>query len=59
MAPDAVTWRLRRVAELLAARGIVTKGVDMSPHAVTARLAVLGSLSDMCRRLAKIGQPLR
>jgi hypothetical protein len=37
--------------------------VDMSAPAVTARLTArlrtLGALSDMCRRLVEIGEPLR
>jgi hypothetical protein len=59
MSAAAVTARLRVMAELLAHRGFVTKGVDMSPAAVTARLRVMGSLADMCRRLAEVGPRLR
>lgn len=54
-----VTFRLRELARLLDARGFVTKGVDMSSAAVTARLRMLGALSDMCRRLVKVGERLR
>lgn len=57
--PAAVTARLRELSRLLAARGFVVKGVDMSPPAVTARLKILGGLSDMCLRLAKVGERLR
>ena len=59
MGRDAIARRLRQAAQLLAARGFTAKGVDMSPRAVSARLEVLGSLSDMCRRLAKVGESLR
>jgi hypothetical protein len=59
MTPAAVTARLREMAALLAARGLVSKGVDMTPAAVTARLRAMGALSDMCRKLAPVGQHLR
>jgi hypothetical protein len=47
------------MAARLDARGFVTKGVDMTPAAVTARLVTPGALSDMGRRLAPIGRRLR
>jgi hypothetical protein len=53
MRPDAVTARLRTVAELLSMRGFVQKGVDMSAAAVTLRLRTLATLSDMCARLVR------
>lgn len=59
MSAEAVTDRLREIERLRAARGSHRKGVDMSAEAVTARLRTLGSLSDMCLRLVKIGEPLR
>jgi len=59
MDAQAVTARLREVARLLAARGFVKKGIDMSPAAVTARLRTLGALCDMCRRLTALGPRLR
>jgi hypothetical protein len=59
MSPAGVTERLRRMAELLHARGFVTKGVDMSARAVSERLRTAGALSDLCRRLAPLGQQLR
>jgi len=58
MGRDAVTERLREIARLLARRGFVTKGIDMSPEGVTARLKTLGALSDMCRRLGVVGRQL-
>jgi hypothetical protein len=59
MRPEAVTARLREMSRLLAERGFVAKGVDMSSPAVTARLKTLGALSDMCRRLGPVGSRLR
>jgi hypothetical protein len=59
MSPAGVTERLRRMAELLRARGFITKGVDMSARAVSERLRTAGALSDLCRRLAPLGQQLR
>jgi hypothetical protein len=59
MRAPAVTARLREVGRLLAERGLVPKGVDMSPAQVTARLKTLGALSDMCRRLVRAGVGLR
>jgi len=56
---NAVTARLREMARLSAQRGFVAKGVDMSSAAVSARLRTMASLSDLCRRLAPIGQHLR
>jgi hypothetical protein len=58
MRPAQVSARLRQMARLLADRGFVNKGVDMSASAVTARLRVLGALSDMCRRLKAVGSRL-
>lgn len=54
--PEGVTARLRELSRLLDARGFVAKGVDMSATAVTARLKILGGLSDMCRRLGAVGE---
>lgn len=51
MRTPAVTARLREMARLLAERGFVDKGVDMSRAAVTARLKTLSALSTMCLRL--------
>jgi hypothetical protein len=59
MSAAAVTARLREMARLLAVRGRVDKGVDMSPRQLTARIQTLGARSDMCRRLVKVGEPLR
>jgi hypothetical protein len=56
---EAVSARLREMARLFAQRGFVVKGVDMSSAAVSARLRMMASLSDLCRRLAPIGQRLR
>ena len=58
MRPESVTARLREMARLSAERGFVGKGVDMSSAAVTSRLRTMASLSDLCRRLAPIGQRL-
>ena len=58
MCPAAVTERLQRVSELLARRGWIRKGAEMSPEALTARLKVLGALSDMCRKLQVVGRGL-
>ena len=55
---EAITARLREMARLSAERGLVGKGVDMSSAAVSARLRTMASLSDLCRRLAPIGQRL-
>jgi hypothetical protein len=51
MRPEAITARLRTVARLLAERGFVDKGVDMSCAAVTGRLKTMSALSSMCSRL--------
>jgi predicted deacylase len=51
MRPKAVTARLRQVARMLAERGFVDKGVDMSRTAVTDRLKTMSALSTMCLRL--------
>jgi hypothetical protein len=51
MRAPAVTSRLREMARLLAERGFVDKGVDMSRVAVTDRLKTLSALSAMCLRL--------
>jgi hypothetical protein len=53
MRPQAVTDRLREIGRLLRQRGFRLKGADMSAAAVTARLKMLGSLSDACRRLSR------
>jgi hypothetical protein len=58
MSPAAVTDRLREMVRLFAQRGFVGRGVDMSSAAVTSRLRTVASLSDLCRRLAPIGQRL-
>jgi hypothetical protein len=55
MGADAVTASLREMARCLEVSGFVAKGVDMSATAVGARLRAMGSLSDMCRRLAPVG----
>lgn len=55
----AITIRLRELSRLLAARGFVSKQVDMSAAAVTARVRTMASLSNMCRRLGAIGPRLR
>jgi len=59
MSREAVSARLHEMARLFAQRGFVSKGVDMSNAAVSARLRTMASLSDLCRRLAPIGQRLR
>jgi hypothetical protein len=59
MGAGPVTSRLREVARLLEGRGFITKGINMSAAAVTLRLRAMGSLSDMCRRLAPVGARLR
>lgn len=56
--PEAITARLRELSRLLDARGFVSKQVDMSAPAVTARVRTMASLSDMCRRLAEVGPRL-
>lgn len=56
---QAITSRLRELSRLLAERGFVSKQVDMSPAAVTARVRTMASLSNMCRRLAPVGPRLR
>jgi hypothetical protein len=57
--PQAITARLRELARLLSARGFVSKDVDMSAAAITARVRTMASLSDMCRRLGAVGPRLR
>ena len=59
MSREAVSARLQEMARLFSQRGFVSKGVDMSSAAVSARLHTMASLSDLCRRLAPIGQRLR
>jgi hypothetical protein len=59
MGADAITARQREMARRLEVRGFVAKGVDMSATAIGARLRAIGSLSDMCRRLAPVGARLR
>ena len=59
MTRTAVSGRLREVGRLLAQRGFVPKGVAMASASVTARLKILGALSDMCRRLTCVGERLR
>jgi len=46
------------MARLSARRGLVSKDVDMSSAAISARLRTMASLSDLCRRLAPIGRRL-
>ena len=58
MSREAVSARLKEMARLFSQRGFVSKGVDMSSAAVSARLHTMASLSDLCRRLAPIGQRL-
>ena len=53
MSRAAISARLRAVAKLLEERGITSKGVDMSPTAVTLRLQSMAALSTMCLRLGK------
>ncbi len=53
MRAQAITSRLREAARLLAERGFVEKGVDMSRAAVTDRLKTMSALSSMCLRLQK------
>jgi hypothetical protein len=53
MSREGVSARLRKVAELLAARGFVPKGTDMGAAAVTRRLQTMAALSDMCARLGR------
>jgi hypothetical protein len=53
MSREAITARLRTMARMLAERGFVTKGVDMSPTAVTLRLQTMAALSSMCLRLGR------
>jgi hypothetical protein len=55
----AITGRLRELSRLLAERGFVSKQIDMSLAAVTARVRTMASLSNMCRRLAAVGPRLR
>jgi hypothetical protein len=55
----AITARLRALSRLLAERGFVSKQVDMSTAALTARVRTMASLSDMCRRLGAVGTRLR
>ena len=59
MSREAVSARLQEMARLFSQRGFVSKGVDMSSAVVSARLHTMASLSDLCRRLAPIGQRLR
>ena len=59
MSREAVSAWLREMARLFAQRGFVSKGVDMSSAAVSARLRTMASLSELCRRLAPVGQRLR
>jgi hypothetical protein len=58
MSREAISARLHEMARLSAERGLVGKGVDMSSVAISARLRTMASLSDMCRRLAPIGERL-
>ncbi len=51
MRAQAITSRLREAARLLAERGFVDKGIDMSRAAVTDRLKTMSALSSMCLRL--------
>ena len=53
MGAQAITARLRAVSRLLAERGFVDKGVDMSCVAVTRRLESMSALSSMCLRLGQ------
>jgi hypothetical protein len=52
---EAIRNRLLAVARALEERGWVQKGADMSPPAISARIRILASLSDMCRRLGRVG----
>lgn len=53
MGPHAISFRLRLAARMLAERGFVDKGVDMSRTAVTLRLKSMAALSAMCLRLRR------
>lgn len=53
MGKHAITERLRHMSRLLAERGFASKGVDMSPPAVTGRLRAMAALSTMCLRLGQ------
>ncbi len=53
MSRKAVSARLHRLSDLFNQRGLVRKGVDMSPGAVISRLRSMAALSDMCARLGK------
>ncbi len=61
MSKHAISERLRDMSRQLAERGFTSKGVDMSPAAVTMRLRAMAALSTMCLRLsqAKIGDSRR
>ena len=53
MRAPAITSRVRQAARLLAERGFVDKGVDMSRAAVTGRLKTMSALSSMCLSLQR------
>jgi hypothetical protein len=59
MSSAAIAQRLRQMAALLRARGMVDKGVDMSSAAISERLRTLAALSELCRRLGAVGANLR
>jgi hypothetical protein len=59
MGADAVGARLRQWSLLSQTLGPRPPQIDMSEDAIAARLRVLGSLSDMCRRLGVVGRALQ
>jgi hypothetical protein len=59
MTGEAVGARLRQWSLLSQTAGPRTHQLDMSAAAITARLRVLGGLSDMCLRLGAVGRALR
>jgi hypothetical protein len=59
MSKSAVTCRLRELSRLLRERGFIPKAIVMTKEAVTTRLKMMGALSDLCRRLGRVGEQLR
>lgn len=58
MSGAAIAGRLRELARLRALGATPPPRIDMSATGLTARLRVLGALSDMCRRLGAVGATL-
>jgi hypothetical protein len=58
MSKSAVTSRLREVSRLLRESGFRSKATVMTKVAVTTRLKTMGALSDLCRRLGRVGEQL-